>query len=164
MTITAEVEMHAKPAGSYRALNEICLGRGGGSNRVIGVSVSVNGTPLTAFRSDGIVVATPTGSTAYALSAGGPIVSPEAVGLLVVPIAPHTLASRTVVTGASDVVELRIDEEPRAESCLTVDGDPTPCRRTISRVVVARSPHDVLLVKSDGRDFYRVVAREFFGG
>ncbi len=164
MTLSAEVEMAGKPAGSYRALNEICVGRGGGANRVIDMSVAVNGTQVMSFRADGIVVATPTGSTAYALSAGGPIVSPEANGMLAVPLAPHTLASRALVTGPSDVVEIRLDDERSPEACLTVDGDSTPCRRSITTVTVARSPHDVLLVKLDGRDFYGVVAREFFGG
>lgn len=164
MTLVADVEMGGKSAGTYRAFNEICLSRGGGSNRVIGASVNINGTRLASFRADGVVVATPTGSTAYALSAGGPIVSPEVNGIVVVPIAPHTLASRAVVTGPSDVVELRIEDEGRSDSCLTVDGDSAPCRRSISRVTVSRSPHDVLLVKSDDRDFYRVVAQEFFGG
>ncbi len=164
MTLVAEVEMNGKPAGSYRALNEICVGRGGGSNRVIDLTVAINDTEVMSFRADGIVVATPTGSTAYALSAGGPIVSPEAGGMLVVPLAPHTLASRALVTGPSDVIEIRLDPERSAEACLTVDGDSTPCRRSITRVVVARSPHDVLLLKADGRDFYQVVAREFFGG
>jgi NAD+ kinase len=165
MTLLADVEMAGKHAGSYRALNEVCLGRGGGSNRVIGITVAINGTEVTSFRADGIVVATPTGSTAYALSAGGPIVSPETNGMLVVPIAPHTLASRALLTGPSDVVELRVDEQQQnTQGCLTVDGDATPCRRSITRVTLARSPHDVLLVKSEGRDFYQVVAREFFGG
>ncbi len=164
MTLVAEVEMDGKPVGKYRAFNEICLSRGGGSNRVVSVSVNINGTKLTSFRADGIVIATPTGSTAYALSAGGPIVSPVINGMLVVPIAPHTLTSRALVTGPSDVVELGIEEEGRSDSCLTVDGDAAPCRRSISGVIVSRSPHDVLLVKSDDRDFYRVVAQEFFGG
>ena len=164
MTLVADVDMAGKHAGTYRALNEICLGRGGGSNRVIGITVVINGTELMSFGADGIVVATPTGSTAYALSAGGPIVSPEASGMLVVPIAAHTLASRAILTGPSDVIELRIDAERSTDGCLTVDGDATPCRRSITRVTLARSPHDVVLVKSEGRDFYQVVAREFFGG
>lgn len=163
MTLAADVEMSSKPAGSYHALNEICVGRGGGSNRVVAVSVSINGSALTSFRADGIVVATPTGSTAYALSAGGPIVSPEASGMLVVPIAPHTLSARALVTGPNDVVELQLDDEGRGEARLTVDGDDTPCRRSISRVTVRRGSHDAMLVKSNGRDFYQVVAREFFG-
>lgn len=164
MTLTADVEMSGKPAGTYHALNEICFGRGGGANRVIDVTVAVNDADVMSFRSDGVVVATPTGSTAYALSAGGPIVSPENSGMIVVPIAPHTLASRALVTGPSDVIELRVDASRVLEGCLTVDGDITPCRRSITRITIARSPHDVLLVKSDGRDFWPVVSREFFGG
>ena len=164
MTLIAEVEMSGKPAGTYRALNEICLGRGGGANRVVGISVAINGTELTSFRADGIIVATPTGSTAYALSAGGPIVSPSAAGCSWCPLPP--IRSRRDLSLPDPATSSRsgLPDGPRTDSCLTVDGDPTPCRRSISKVTIARSPHDVLLVKFDGRDFYGVVAREFFGG
>ena len=163
-TLRAEVEVDGAPFGRFRALNEVVLARGGGANRVVSVELLIAGTKVAHLRADGIIVATPTGSTAYALSAGGPIVSPEVSGLIVVPIAPHTLASRPIVAGPSDTVEIIAAEPERSESCLTIDGDATPCRGRISRLVVSRGETDVLLVKHDGRDFYRVVAQEFFGG
>jgi NAD+ kinase len=111
-----------------------------------------------------VIVATATGSTAYALSAGGPVVTPEFGGMVVVPVAPHTLQTRALVTGRADAVEITMPDPSRAEACVVVDGEPTPCRRSIQSVTVTRGDHDVLLAKLDGRDFYQTVAEEFFGG
>lgn len=162
-TLNVSIEMDGRAVGTYRALNEVSLSRGA-SGRVVGIDLAVNGTRLASFRADGVVVATATGSTAYALSAGGPIVSPEHAGMLVVPVAPHTLAARPLLTGCGDVVEISLPEPARADACVAVDGDVTPCRQAVERVVVTRGRHDVLLVKHDGRDFYETVAAEFFGG
>ena len=99
---------------------------------------------------DGIIVATPTGSTAYALSAGGPIVSPDVAATVVVPVAPHTFSARAIVTGPGDVIEIQLPDPARSDGCVTVDGDVTPCRQAIESVTVKRCDSDVLLVKLDG--------------
>jgi NAD+ kinase len=162
-TLDAEVVMDGRSVGRYRALNEVVVSRGA-SSRVVALDVSVDGHRVFANRADGVVVATATGSTAYALSAGGPVVAPEFGGMVVVPVAPHTLASRSLVTGPADTVEITLPDPSRADACVVVDGDPTPCRRSIERVTISRGDYDVLLVKLDGRDFYQTVAEEFFGG
>jgi len=161
-TLRVEVVMEGRSVGSYRALNEVFVGRGS-SGRVVSLEVGVNGRRLLGFSGDGVVVATPTGSTAYALSAGGPIVSPTVRGLLIVPVSPHTLAARSLVVGTSDRVQIALPDPARADACLSLDGDLVPCRQRIERVTVAQDEHDVLLVKLDGRDFFDVVAEEFFG-
>lgn len=162
-TLAVEVWVGGREAGVYRALNEVFVGRGP-AGRAVEVGVSVNGTLLERFTGDGVVVATPTGSTAYALSSGGPIMAPEVSGLLVVPVCPHTLQARSIVAATSDVVELSLPNAARAGACLTVDGDQVPCRQALERVVVSRGSHDVSLVKLGGRDFYEVCRDEFFGG
>jgi NAD+ kinase len=156
------VVMEGRSVGSYRALNEVFLGRGS-SGRVVTLGIGVNGRRLLEFSGDGVVIATPTGSTAYALSAGGPVVSPSVSGFLVVPVSPHTLASRSFVVGSADLVEIALPDAARADACLALDGDLVPCRRRIERVTVAQDERDVLLVKLDGRDFFDVVAQEFLG-
>jgi len=161
-TIDIGLTMEGRSVGHYRALNEVVLGRGA-SGRVIAVELSVNGRRLARFSGDGIIVATSTGSTAYALSAGGPIISPGIRGLLVVPVAPHTIGSRPIVIESSDVVELTLPDPSRADACLIVDGGLTPCRNRIERVTVKQGDHDVLLAKLGGRDFFDVVADEFYG-
>jgi NAD+ kinase len=162
-TLTAEVVMEGRSVGRYRALNELVVARGA-SARVVALDVAVDGYRVFATRADGVIVATATGSTAYALSAGGPVVTPDFGGMVVVPVAPHTLQTRAILTGSADTVEITLPDPTRAEACVVVDGEPTPCRRSIDRVTVTRGDHDVLLVKLDGRDFYQTVAEEFFGG
>jgi NAD+ kinase len=155
--------MEGRVAGAYRAMNEVVVSRGA-SARVIALGVSIDGHDIAHFRADGAVVATATGSTAYALSAGGPIVAPGFGGLVVVPVAPHTLLARPVVTAPTDTVEIALTDPSRSEACVIVDGDIAPCRRALERVVVRRGDHDVALVKLHGRDFYETVAAEFYGG
>jgi NAD+ kinase len=162
-TLAAEVVMEGRSVGRYRALNEVVLSRGA-SARVVALEVAVDGHRVFATRADGVIVATATGSTAYALSAGGPVVAPDFGGMVVVPVAPHTLQTRSLVTGRADTVEITLPDPSRADACVVVDGEPMPCRRSIDRVSVTRGDHDVLLVKLDGRDFYQTVAEEFFGG
>lgn len=162
-TLVASVVMGGRQVGTYRALNEVALVRGG-SGRVISVEIVVNGAPLETLRADGVIVATPTGSTAYALSAGGPVVSPEVACMIIAPVAPHTLANRAIVLGVNDEVELMLPDPARRDACVQVDGYVTPCRREIGLVTVRRGEKDVLLARVDGRDFFGVVRREFLGG
>ena len=162
-TLRAEVVMEGRVVGEYRALNEVVVSRGG-SSRVIALELGIDGYQIARLRADGVIVATATGSTAYALSAGGPIVAPGFGGMVIVPVAAHTLSARPLVTDAHATVELSLPDPSRAEACLIVDGGAMPCRRRIERVTVSRGGHDVLLVKLGGRDFYETVAAEFFGG
>ncbi len=162
-TLEARVYMGGREVGRYQALNEVALVRGT-NGRVVEIEIAINEHTIQTMRCDGVIVATPTGSTAYALSAGGPVVSPEVGCNVLVPVAPHSLAGRALVLGSSDVVTLTLPDTARRDACLQVDGDITPCRRDIERVVVQRCASDVLLVRLDGRDFFEVVSREFLGG
>ena len=95
--------------------------------RIIELTLNVSGVDVARMRGDGLVVSTATGSTAYALSAGGPLVSPGFKGMIAVPLAPHTLRSRAVVTDASDVIEVGFDDTDEfREATLFVDGDIVP--------------------------------------
>lgn len=162
-TLQANVVMEGRSVGSYRAMNEVAVARGN-SSRVVALNLSIDGHQIMSSRADGIVVATATGSTAYALSAGGPAVSPAFAGMVVVPVAPHTLTTRAIITDPSDVVEITLPDPSRADACVVVDGDSTPCRRSLERVTVKRGDSDVLLVKLEGRHFYETLESEFFGG
>ena len=96
-TLRAEVVMDGRPVGSYLALNEVVVSRGP-SGRVVALDLAIDGHRIMSARADGVVIATATGSTAYALSAGGPVVAPGFGGMIVVPVAAHTLRSRWVAT------------------------------------------------------------------
>lgn len=162
-TLSIEVVMEGRSVGAYRALNEVVLTRGS-SGRVIAFDLAIGGHDVACMRADGVIVATATGSTAYALSAGGPIVAPGFGGMVVVPVAPHTLRTRSIVTEPADTVEITLPDASRSDALIHVDGTATPSRRHLDRVVVSRGQHDVSLVKLDGRDFYETVAAEFFEG
>ena len=110
-----------------------------------------------------MIVATATGSTAYALSAGGPILAPETGGLLVVPVAPHTLCERSILTAPSDTVDIAVSTDSRSHACITVDGDEIPFEAPPTRIVASRHENDVLLARVDESDFYSALAREFYG-
>ena len=162
-TVEATVMAGERDAGTYRALNEVFVGRGGGA-RVVEFDVRVNDEPVGRYLCDGVIVATPTGSTAYALSAGGPLVSPEVRGLIIVPVAPHTLGHRPIVTGPADIVRITCPNPLRADACVSVDGDQLPCRTVLDSVEVRPGAHDVCLLKLDGRGFFGVLSHTFLGG
>jgi NAD+ kinase len=104
---------------SFVGLNEVLVERSGG-HRLVRLAVKIGGESLAAFNADGVIVATPTGSTAYALSAGGPIVSPRAACLILVPVSAHMIFSRPFVLSADESVEITV--EGGQEASLTLDG------------------------------------------
>ncbi len=161
-TIEASIVAGGRDAGSYRALNEVFVGRGA-ETRAIELEVVVNDTVVNRYLCDGVVVATPTGSTAYALSAGGPVLAPGVRGIVVVPVAPHSIGVRPIVLAPHDVLTLRCPSSARADACVSIDGDHVPCRTALDSVRIAVSEHDVKLVKLGDRDFYSAVARTFLG-
>lgn len=158
-----EVEEARVPARTLFAINEISIARGA-QGHMVDFSFSIAGDKIATMRGDGLVVATATGSTAYALSAGGPLVGCNLRGMIVVPLAPHTLNSRAIVTEYQDVVEVNFDEESNTphEVSLFVDGDALTFDKPISSVVVSVNPTPVTLLNRHRESFYKQIARTFF--
>ena len=150
------------PARSFFALNELAVTRGA-NGRIIDFGLSISGDHIADMRGDGLVVATATGSTAYALSAGGPLVAPGFNGLVAVPLAPHTLHSRVIVTAANDVVEmdLSLNRDPR-EATLFADGELLTFDAPVKRVYVARGTAPTTLLRYQREGFYEHAAKVFF--
>ena len=115
------------------------------------------------LRGDGVVVSTATGSTGYALSAGGPIVSPDYTGMVCVPIAPHTIQARAFLTSPSDVVEIFMSDDRPSVPAIAIDGQFITCDGTVESVAVRRGPGDVLLLDYGPESFYNSVSRVFYG-
>lgn len=137
-------------------LNDVVITKAALS-RIIGVEVSVDGLFVSSFRSDGLIVASPTGSTAYNLAAGGPILHPRLPAMVLTPICPHMLTNRPLVIGDESVVELRLRDALEGEAHLTFDGQrglPLSGRDTVR---VTGSPRTVRLVKAPARDYYEVL-------
>ena len=109
------------------------------------------------YRSDGLIVSTPTGSTAYSASAGGPIVDPELDALIINPICAFTLSNRPIVLPANEMVLVEVEEEQRSGVLLTVDGQVTEKLKSGDRVFLKKAPHPCLLVASGRTDFYETL-------
>jgi NAD+ kinase len=131
-------------------LNEVLIERAA-RYRVVRLSVTVGGERLASFNADGVIVATPTGSTAYALSAGGPIVSPRARCMVLVPVSAHMIFARPFVLAPDEVVEVRL--ESRDDASLSLDGEPAGDLAEGQRVVVRRHPRPLKLVRLSGPGF-----------
>jgi NAD+ kinase len=137
---------------SYRVLNDAVIAKSALA-RIIQLTVTVDGNLVGHFRADGLIVSTPTGSTAYNLSAGGPIVSPLLPVAVITPICPHTLSLRPLVVREDSPIEVTLETQ-REEVFLTLDGQEGTSLGYQNRVLIRRSEAAVLLVKTAGRSFY----------
>ncbi|MBQ9041506.1 MAG: NAD(+)/NADH kinase [Eggerthellaceae bacterium] len=147
----------------FFVLNEIAIARGA-MGHIVDFSFDISGDRVATMRGDGVIVSTATGSTAYALSAGGPLVGPSHRGLIVVPLAPHTLNTRAVVTEHHDVVEVSLEEGSASarEVSLFADGDALEFARPISSIVVSAGERPITLLTRRQESFYKQIARTFF--
>ena len=152
-----EVTLHsvADDDRVFYALNEAVLSRGNVS-RMVKLSVSANDRPVVTYRADGAMVATPTGSTAYSLSAGGPIVDPSVNCLLLTPICPHSLHSRSYIFGADAVLTLKPQGEGR-DVFLTVDGEEAVPVLPEDAITVRRSDLVAQMIQIKPTAFYEVL-------
>ena len=122
--LTAEVYKQGEKAATYIALNDFNINRCGAS-RVIGLKVGINGSTIDCYRADGVIVCTPTGSTGYNLSAGGPIINPTCKNFVITPICPHSLTARSIVLAKEDVVTVEVEQirsNIKEEAIISCDG------------------------------------------
>ncbi len=155
MMADVNVYRDGKPVYSDFALNEAVVG---GVARVISVNVYGDGRRIMGFDGDGVIVSTPTGSTAYSLSAGGPIVEPTARSLIVTPVCPHILSARSYVLSPERTVTVELGELGRKEAYISVDGVESVRLLTGDRVEVRASATVTKLVRVTGRSFYEKVS------
>lgn len=141
------------------ALNELVLSRSQAS-RLIELEVEVNGELLTRYRCDGLIVSSPTGSTAYSLAAGGAIVSPDAEVLILTPICPHTLSIRPLVLNLAARVEMTLVSD-RLTATVTADGQQQDELTPGDRVAVWRSRRTIRLVRLEGDSFFATLRHKF---
>lgn len=155
--IQATVQPHAERIYEI-ALNDFVISRGA-APRLIDLDVTVDGEALTRYRGDGLIVCTPTGSTAYSLSAGGAVVSPTADVFTLTPICPHTLSNRSVVIGMDSTVRVKI-RSSRADTYLTADGQKVIPLSLNEVVSIKRSPHTIRLLHLGGSSFFETLRRK----
>ena len=146
----------------FFALNEAAVTRGS-AGKIIDFEIEVSGAKVANMRGDGLVVATATGSTAYALSAGGPLVAPGFKGLILVPVAPHTLVARAILTDPSDIAEIHMgDTSATREAELFIDGNRLSFDTPIRRIRIRRGDVPTTLLRFNRAPFYEHISETFF--
>jgi NAD+ kinase len=152
------VKTAGKKTGKMTALNDAVLSRGKLSRLVL-LRTKVDGETLTEFNADGLVVATPTGSTAYSLSAGGPILAPESGVLVITPICPHVLTNRSIIVADSSVIEIEVSD-PDYPVFLTLDGREPLRVEQGSTVVIRKAKQKLQLAVLPEVSFFSVVRQK----
>lgn len=142
----------------HRGLNDAVISRGALS-RLIRLEVRVNNQSLTEYNADGLIVATPTGSTAYSLSAGGPLLTPDSNVFAITPICPHSLTNRSIIVGDHSTVDVRLCNH-QDEIYLTVDGQRAVPMKAQDRVRIRRSEKTLLLAMMPDLPFFELARRK----
>jgi NAD+ kinase len=164
MTLRGQVMRSGAPVDDRLALNDIVVNRGSLS-RIIDMSITIDGQPVTHIRADGLIVTTPTGSTAYNLAAGGPIVHPEVDALVVTPIAPHTLTYRPIVIPGSSEVRIRPTIGGSADELYaTFDGQHGVPLISGDEIVMKKSAHRMKLMRASTRSYFDVLRQKLKWG
>lgn len=141
------------------ALNDIVISRSGFS-RIISVSVYVNDILVDTYHGDGIIIATPTGSTGYNLSAGGPVVAPSSNVIMITPICPHTMSQRSVLVSSDDEIKVLIDKSKKTqkeEAIATFDGRMGMELKTGDEIRIKKAEKVTKLIKINQKSFYEIL-------
>lgn len=146
----------------FKVFNDVVINKGALA-RIFDLEAFVNGYEVTTYKADGLIVSTPTGSTAYSLAAGGPIIEPTLDVILISPICSHTLTNRPLVVSGSSLVELRLTGDP-GKVYLTLDGQEGMSLSGGDRIHVKASPGRVKLIRTGSRTFYDVLGAKLHWG
>lgn len=141
------------------ALNDVVISRMALS-RMVGFSLFVNDEFVSYYSSDGVIISTPTGSTAYNLSAGGPILAPNGETIVITPICPHSLSARSIVVSSHDVIRITFEHNRRLwenDLMLTADGQEGHELTSDSEIIIRKAELTTKLMKLDGHNFYKVL-------
>jgi NAD+ kinase len=128
-----------------------------GIAKIIRLDVSTGSADLGPFRADGLIIATPTGSTAYSVAAGGPILDPELEAFIINPICPFTLSNRPMVIPANEKVIVEVEHDQRSNVLLTIDGQEVIQLMEGDRLIMQKAPFQVSIIASDRKEFYKVL-------
>ena len=145
-----------------KALNDIVISRSG-VLRIINFQIFVNGRYLKSYNADGMIISTPTGSTGYNLSAGGPILKPNTEVLVITPICTHTLNNRSIVVSSDDVITVEIDKNLKSDVLLIMDGKVQSTLKRSDRVEIKKAPYCTSIIKTNDYGFYEILRKKIEG-
>jgi len=148
----------------YNALNDVVIHKGGALARIIDLKLYIDDKELTTFRADGLIISTPTGSTAYNLSAGGPIVTPFLNTLILTPICPFTLTNRPLIVSDESIIRIELVTKAYEVVTLTIDGQVGVDFSREDTVILSKSVYKTMLIRPKGYSFYKVLKRKLGWG
>jgi len=162
MLLSANLMRGGKTVGEYHVLNDVVINKGALA-RIVSMKVRVNGQYMTSYRADGLIIATPTGSTAYSLSAGGPIIHPSMHALVLSPICPFDLANRPIVVPDQSILEVELttaNEDVR----VTLDGQEGCEFLTGDVLLVKKAESSIKLIQAQDKNYYQLLRKKLHWG
>ena len=159
LMLEASINTEKERTTGILALNDICITRGVFS-KMVQINVFINTEYVNTFRADGMIISTPTGSTAYNLSAGGPILKPDTEIIAITPICPHTLHTRPIVVSADDVVTVEVCTHTSGDFAISADGQEGIALKSENVVQVKRSKDYVTIIKTNNMGFYDILRQK----
>jgi len=162
LMLKAQVLRHGALIAEYNVLNEVVVNKAALA-RIIDLETYINQSYVTTFKADGLIISTPTGSTAYSLSAGGPVLYPTLDNIVVTPICPHTLTNRPIVLAGNSIIEV-ILRSPTERVYLTLDGQVGFSVMQNDTVVVVKSPFKTRLLIPCDRDYFKILREKLKWG
>ncbi|MBN1525679.1 MAG: NAD(+)/NADH kinase [Spirochaetales bacterium] len=154
--LDVEVKRKGKKVAGFCGLNDGVI-ISSGISKIVRLEAFLSQTYIGRYRADGIIIATPTGSTAYSLAAGGPILHPEMEAFILCPICPFSISHRPIVVPGDEYIEINLEPEQRTNVILTVDGQNEFVLKPADSVIFRKSEHDAHIIRSDKRNFYEVL-------
>jgi NAD+ kinase len=155
MRLQVEVVREGQPVARETVLNDLVINKGALA-RLASIDTFIDGHYLTTYRADGLIVATPTGSTAYSLAAGGPVLHPQVPGIILTPICPFTLTNRPLIVPDNAAIEIRLTKEA-SDIALTFDGQVGLAIDARDRIRVRQSPQPLQMIEIPGRQYFDVL-------
>lgn len=157
--LKATIEKDGEVLSSHHCLNDIVVSRGNFA-RLIDVTITCDGRSVSNMRSDGVIISTPTGSTAYSMAAGGPVVSPEADCIIETPICPHSLMDRSIIFSADKELIVTANNDQNNSPIMTVDGQEAVNLTPGCQIYIKKSDITTKLIKLKPENFYEVLNKK----
>ena len=160
MMLQIDVLDSGKNIGTYYAINDAVI-TGGFISRIIDITATLEGDDIS-YRADGLVIATPTGSTAYSMSAGGPIIDPKTDCICITPICSFAPSSKPVIVGPEQTIVFKAGSRKKIDIYLTIDGRRTANIKPQTEIVIKKAARTVKLIRLNERSFYKTLSVKFF--
>ncbi len=159
LMLEAEIQSDVDSPKQYKAVNDVCIARGV-FTKITDYNIYVNDEYLASFRADGIIISTPTGSTAYNLSAGGPVLKPDIECMVITPICAHSLHSRSVVVSADDMIRIEAKFGANGDIIMSMDGQTSVILNNGDTITVKKSDSSINIIKTNKRSFYEILRKK----